>query len=292
MFVSIKKRLFYVTSALMMMAHQQSVAQSRNEWEDNTKERAASTASAQVSAIDIYLVQGHRYPLCRAIVTALRGMPPSTEMSTWPGHLAFSIRGVEQPRWSSLDPMQYLPELRTFLLTRVHPGWLARPTADDATWAEMAGKTEQRIVSGEIRMEETLVRGVKLGVPSQVSAVPEWVSDIHFLRIGLADLSVGTIGLTDLSTPSQRPTITSWGYIATSLSVFPAVHDVVVANGLTGFEMVLVEGQPWFIGASGLVATPFTSDLGLSGPNQPHGIGLDQKCLIHFPTKLANGTIR
>ena len=202
------------------------------------------------------------------------------------------IPGVKQPSWTALDVVQHLPVLRAFLLTRLRPGWLARPAADDATWAEIEGDTKQRIASGEITMEEATVRGVKLGVPSQVAGVPEWVSDVHFVRIGLADRSVGTIGLTDLSANKRQRRITSWGYVATSFSTFPAIHDVVVENGWAGFEMVLVDSQPWFVGSSGYVGTPYTSDLGLSGRSVVHGIFLDQKCLLHFPTKLPNRTVR
>ena len=246
---------------------------------------AAGVAAA--AGPGIYLSQGDGYPICVAMVAALHQMPASTDVEVWPQRLP-PIAGVTHLRWMPLDPSQNLDAIHDFMIKEQRESRLDKRT-DEVIWTDIGPKIEQDIRSGKVRLEELTISGVKLGVPSQTVVERPWTTDVRFVRVGYIGPSSGTIGLSNLPQPGRSET--SWAYMAASFSLFPDVHDVLVEAGGSGFDIVLVGRQPWFVASAGVVSIPFTSDLANRGPSADHRLLLDQRCLIHFPYKLRNGRL-
>ena len=231
---------------------------------------------------------GRGYPLCRAVIAALRRLPPGTPAHGWADKLP-SIRGVTTPVWTPLDPASNTAMIRSLMVNAYRtPG---TTSSDEEIWSRVGPAFDDALASGRMRLEETTLTGVRVaagparllrrlaylpngavavlgsepGVPKETVRV----TDIHLVRYGVTTERREGRSLGDLRIKPfvlwHRESAVNWSYAATSFSAFPSVHDYPIGIGsLDLARLVLVQGQPWLINPpniSILVMLDPTSDL-------------------------------
>ena len=214
---------------------------------------SSHAAAASSTTTGIVLAQGRGYPICRAIVAALRKMPPNTPLFEWAATLP-AIQGVTKPNWISSAP----------------------PLAD-ASSADVARKLSPS--DGQERIEETTVPNVYVEGP-WTAAVKGVTTDIHFVRREDHENIGGTISY--VGSPFDKTFEQKvWHYDVLGTNLF-SVTPTIPLGGRSELEMFLVDGQPWFVQYPAIIGTLET--IKHLTENQP-SLLVKQKCLIRFPVR-------
>lgn len=199
---------------------------------------------------DIRLVQGSGYPICRAIVSALRKMPPDTDLFSWASKLP-PIKGVTRPVWkgvaSSTNPSEAGFSIQTWWASKLHISRVEETTLHDVH-LDQPNDNESEILASELRIRRHRYLQPQAGTISNYEAS----RSTH----GMGWLYEAQIRDQD---PPQPPRL---------IDVLPEYFDVLIANR-----------RPWFVVYPGMIGTLMWR----RSPNNDVNILTQQKCLFSFP---------